>query len=90
MLPRPGVVSCAPSRPETNVASLAPLYPAKKLTDLYAEKTMLKNLAGIQDGLPNLELLWIFDTSIKDLTTLTGMDKLSELIPTRLKGLGGR
>ncbi|MBS1622599.1 MAG: hypothetical protein JST83_01165 [Bacteroidetes bacterium] len=61
------------------------LYPNNKLRVLYAEKTKLKSIAGISQGLPNLELLWIWDTKVKELEPLRAMTSLRGLDVTMLQ-----
>ena len=62
---------------KTNVKSLSPLFQNDSLETLYAEKSKLTEIDGIAEGLPNLRLLWLFDTKIKDLSPIAGLKQLS-------------
>ena len=52
---------------------------------LYLEKSKLKSIEGIKNIFPNLELLWIWGTKVKDLSPLEEMTSLKELDVTLLK-----
>lgn len=54
------------------------------LRTLYLEKTKLNTIKGIREQFPRLELLWIWETKVKDLTPLTGMHSLINLDLTKL------
>ena len=62
---------------KTNVKSLSPLFQNDSLETLYAEKSKLTEIDGIAEGLPNLRLLWLFDTKIKDLSPIAGVKAVS-------------
>ncbi|AIQ47663.1 hypothetical protein R70723_18510 [Paenibacillus sp. FSL R7-0273] len=55
------------------------------LKTLYLEKSKLKSIEGIREQFPQLELLWIWETPLKDLQPLTGMHSLKNLDLTKLK-----
>ncbi|WP_042203011.1 leucine-rich repeat domain-containing protein [Paenibacillus camerounensis] len=55
------------------------------LKTLYLEKSRLKSIDGIREQFPQLELLWIWETLVKDLEPLTGMHRLKNLDLTKLK-----
>lgn len=64
---------------QSPIKDLSVLYPKKKMKVLYLEDSKLQTIEGIKENMPNLELLWIFDTKVKDLAPLTGMTSLKEL-----------
>ncbi|WP_342561328.1 hypothetical protein NST84_16825 [Paenibacillus sp. FSL R7-0345] len=55
------------------------------LRTLYLEKSRLKSIEGIREQFPQLELLWIWETPLKDLEPLAGMHSLKNLDLTKLK-----
>lgn|GEM_PF-3011083 len=52
---------------------------------LYAEKTKLKSVENIREQFPQLEVLWIWETKVKDLHHLADMQTLKNLDVTKLK-----
>ncbi|MEO2215291.1 hypothetical protein ABGV40_30920 [Paenibacillus amylolyticus] len=52
---------------------------------LYAEKTKLKSVENIPDQFPQLAVLWIWETKVKDLHHLADMQTLKNLDVTKLK-----
>jgi len=69
----------------SNVTDLSNLGTLSKMKILYLEKSKLKNIDDIKVTFPNLELLWIWDTKVKDLSPLRGMTTIRELDATKLK-----
>lgn len=69
----------------TNIEEIKDILPLPKLKMLFAEKTKLKNLAGIKEGLPNIEVLWIWMTKLRNLDSLSDMKTLKDLNISDLK-----
>ncbi|WP_138756180.1 hypothetical protein [Paenibacillus sinopodophylli] len=67
------------------VESLQEMGVCPNLKTLYIEKTKLKSIENIKEQFPQLELLWIWGTKVKDLQALTDMQSLKNLDLTMLK-----
>ncbi|MBW4082023.1 leucine-rich repeat domain-containing protein [Paenibacillus sp. S150] len=67
------------------VESIREMGQCPGLKTLYLEKTKLKAIDGIREQFPQLELLWIWETKVKDLSALTDMRSLKNLDLTLLK-----
>jgi internalin A len=69
----------------TPITSISEIYPCYSLKKLYLEKSKIKSIEGIAENMPNLELLWIWDTRLKDLSPLKGLIHLKQVDFTMLK-----
>lgn len=69
----------------SSVESLHDMGICPNLKTLYLEKTKLRSIEGIREQFPQLELLWIWGSKVKDLEALGGMSSLNNLDLTMLK-----
>ncbi|MFO0758510.1 MAG: hypothetical protein U0359_18605 [Byssovorax sp.] len=69
------------------VSSIAPILGCHRLQTLYAERSSLESIDGIGQSMPELRLLWIGDTKVKEIGGLAGLKTLLDLDLTGLKGV---
>lgn len=67
------------------IESITEMGTCNQLKKLYLEKTKLKSIEGIQAQFPILEVLWIWNTKVKNLDALAGFASLKNLDVTMLK-----